>query len=184
MRFSRERQEKISDLIMRALGRGLCAVSMFDKRVASELDQLGDGFSFSICIGLDGSYIKLTVSNGRLEYLDGDKNKADIVIAFKDLTGAWPVLIGQTSIAKSFAEHRILIYGDLSTAVALTRVIDISQAYLFPQFILKKYMRSLPLRQVPRLFVYVAMIFVREALSDSPKTSIDSCEVHETQTVA
>lgn len=161
MEISRNNQMVLADIILRVLSRGLCAVSMFDKRVAADIETLGEGFSFSIYAGASAGSpnIRLKTENGRFIRVDEDDGGFDVVIRFKDLSGIMPVLLGRTSVASAFAQHRMLIWGSVNRAVALVRIIDITEAYIFPKTVIKKAMRSVPKKQTPSLFVYLMLLF-------------------------
>lgn len=161
MEISRDNQQALADIVLRVLARGLCAVSMFDKRVAADVVALGDGFSFAICAGLgeNSPRIRLKSENKRFARADTDIKDADVVIRFKDVSGIIPVLSGKTSVAAAFAQHRMLVWGSINQAVTLVRIIDITEAYLFPKFIVKKAMIRVPKKQVPSLFVYIMLLF-------------------------
>lgn len=188
MGISRENQHIIADIVLRALARGLCAVSMFDKRVAADIETLGDGFSFAVCSGLyirsagdkladkKTTAIKLKIDNGRFSRADSDINASDVIIRFKDISGAMPVLLGQESVASSFAQHRMLVSGNMNHAVALVRIIEITEAYLFPKFIINKAMRRVPKKQMPGIFIYIIMLFLGSKGPPRAKVTAETTE--------
>lgn len=161
MKVSRDNQMAFADTVLRLLARGICAVSMFDKRVAADIEALGGGFSFAVCAGLgeNSPAIKLRTENGRFVRVSADINASDVIIRFKDISGLIPVLTGKISVGSAFAQHRMLVCGNINQAVALVRIIDITEAYLFPKFVIKKAMRRVPRKQAPRLFIYIMLLF-------------------------
>lgn len=161
MKLSRDNQQTLADIVLRVLARGICAVSLFDKRVADDIGKFGDGFSFSIHAGAgeNSPAIRLKSENGRFVRANMDSSGDHVTIRFKDVSGAVPVLLGKTSIEIAFAQHRMIVWGNINQAVALVRIIGTTEAYLFPKFIIKKAMRRVPKKQAPSLFVYVMLLF-------------------------
>lgn len=186
MKISRDNQMAFADTVLRLLARGICAVSIFDKRAASDIEALGNGFSFAVCAGLgkNSPSIKLQAENKRFIRVDTDINASDIVIRFKDVSGMLPVLMGRISVESAFAQHRMLIWGNVNQAVALVRIIVITEAYLLPKFMIKKAMRRVPRKQAPSLLIYIMLMFcgVRKP-SQSSVPAVDAEPVTAEETI-
>lgn len=169
MTISRDNQIAIADMALRLLARGICAAAMLDKRIAADVSALGNGFSFAVCAGLGehAPAVKLLTENGRFVRVATGTDDTNVTIRFKDVTGLLPVIIGRKSVETAFAQHRMLVWGNVNQAVMLVRIIGIAETYLFPKPMIKKAMRRVPKKQVPSLFVYLTLPFfgVRKPLA-------------------
>jgi aldehyde:ferredoxin oxidoreductase len=102
-------------------------------------------------------------SDGTLAYRGtkvGDDD-ATIIISFKNLECAFLMMTAQVGTARAYAEHRMSVKGDLSTAMSIIRCLNIVERYLFPTLIAKNVIKRLPpipfyIRHLRRLWVYVS----------------------------
>ena len=79
---------------------------------------------------------------------------ADLEIVFKNRKACKKVLLGRFGVAESFARHDILLKGNINTAVALVRIIDLCEYYLFPRLITRKF-----LPKVKKQFASIKLYF-------------------------
>ncbi len=157
---SNGRNIRIAGVVLSVLGRALCVVSSLDSRVRSEMLALGNGYSFSM--GIDnGPYLFLGIKDGRLVNLKktgADADKAKLVIRYKDVTGAIPVLTGKMCAAVSFAQHRMQVWGNIPEAMRLVRAINIVEAYLFPRAMMEKALLRVPKKEISSLRVFAGLV--------------------------
>ena len=96
---------------------------------------------------------------GRLRFLDHRQAAAsDLIITFKHLDAALPVLLGQQSVAQASAERRMSIKGDLTFAMSVVRVMLLTESYLFPGLITRRIMQRVPAREVSMLRIYLSAV--------------------------
>ena len=152
----------ISKKLMLIIQKSLCALSLTDRGVILELRAFPEGFTFSLDAG---AVMRLAVKENRLVASGADDDGADLAIAFKDITGAFPVLLGAKSIESAFIEHRVTVRGEIGYAVSFVRIINIARAYLLPQRVLSKSAMRIPEKKGSVFAFYKNVIFMKEEAS-------------------
>lgn len=141
------------------LGRGICACATVDSRVRAEVRDWEDGVRIGIRVAPRGPAMALEKRGGRLRFLGTrDVDTADLLITFKHIDAALPVMLGMTSVARGYAERRVTMKGDLTLAMSLVRVMLLVEAYLFPALITRRIMQRVPAREVSMLRVYLSTV--------------------------
>jgi len=146
--------------LLSIIQKSLCALSRTDKGVILELGGFPDGFTFSLDAGVS-DVMRLTVRENRL-VTSGADDCADLAVAFKDITGAFPVLLGTKSIESAFIEHRVTVSGGIDYAVSFVRIINIARAYLLPKRVLIKTDMRIPDKKGSVFAFYKNLIFLKE----------------------
>ena len=160
------------------LGRGLVAAARWDKRVKREIATWPECATITITIAPHGPSVSWRVSEGRLEYLGVWRDvESTLLVTFKSVDVALPVLIGRKGMLQAFAEHRSTLAGDIGFGMSLVRCLHIVEGYLFPDLIGKKVLPSKPVREVPRLLVYTTLplgsVDLPVGAAASPATATD-----------
>ncbi|MEA4812656.1 MAG: hypothetical protein VB108_08820 [Anaerolineaceae bacterium] len=130
-----------------ALGRALQSLSNSDPLVQAEVSHWPPNFKLVLAIPPKGGHMSVqSVGAGRLRYLGGriKPEEADVAILVKSVHSGFKMLTGQLGPDSAYAQHAMSAKGDLSYTVSVVRVLDIVEAYLFPAFMAKKLMKSLP----------------------------------------
>lgn len=142
------------------LGRGICACAAVDSRVQAEVRDWEEGVRIAMRIEPSGPGMALEKRGGRLRFL-GTRNlgEADLLIMFKHLDAALPILLGMQSVAQGYAQRRMTMKGDIAFAMSVTRVIILVEAYLFPALITRRIMQRIPAREVSMMRVYLSTAF-------------------------
>ncbi|HLN60382.1 MAG TPA: hypothetical protein VK464_02440 [Symbiobacteriaceae bacterium] len=147
-------------IILWFLGRGMCAVAAVDSRVQAEVRDWEDGVRIAMLVEPAGPAMALEKRGGQLRYLGANgAESADLVIRFKHLDAAAPVLLGMSSVAQGWAERRMTMKGDLTFAMSVVRVMLLVEAYLFPKLITRRIMQRVPAREVSMLRIYLSTAF-------------------------
>ncbi|MDO6442022.1 MULTISPECIES: hypothetical protein [unclassified Marinobacter] len=161
------------ELMFQVMGRALQAVSEVDSVVQTEAKALPEGFLFEMMVMPDGS--KLIVEHmgeGRFHYHgDTAPRPVDVSIKFKHLTHAFLVLSFQEKTSVAFAHDRMLVDGDVSYAVRMTRVLNRLESFILPKIIAKRAVKEYPvdlhlpekLTSAARIYLKVATHFVQSA---------------------
>lgn len=129
------------------LGRALQSLSKHDPLIQHEVQGWPENFTLMMKVRPNGGSVALTrTDGGRLIYRGAsfDEAKADVVIFLKDVEGAFDLLTGQLGIDMGYARHCMCARGDLSNTVSVVRVLNITQAYLFPRLLARRLMKRLP----------------------------------------
>ena len=92
-----------------------------------------------VTIGILPNGPKITIENrgDRIANLGGGDYDPALSILFKNIDSALLVFLGRIGADGAVAENRITVWGNNAHAMQATRAMQIVQAYLFPDFILK-----------------------------------------------
>lgn len=141
------------------LGRGICACAALDTRVQAEVRDWEEGVRILMRVAPAGPAMALEKRGGRLRFLGTrGAEMPDLVITFKHLGAALPVLLGMNSVSRAFADRRMTLKGDVAFAMSLVRVMLLVEAYLFPVLITRRIMQRVPSREVSMLRVYLSTL--------------------------
>lgn len=152
-------KKKVSRFILSILGKGLCKLSFLDEYIMSEIEIYEEGMIIQIIILPTGDNIKLKKQNdGFILLKKSNTEKADLVISFKNVSSAFNILTGKSSIHQAYCENRLIVQGDIHLAMPLVRVLYRVEAYLFPKLISKNILKSKPKLTVNRLRVYALLL--------------------------
>ena len=111
--------------------------------------------------------LRLEIPGARGFTLTGDKEgfhvlsqdaKGDVTVRFKSPADAFRVFTGQIGVAQAYGEHRFVVKGNLSLALAFTRCVDRVEGYLFPAVLAKRILKRLPKKEVSSLRVYASVL--------------------------
>ena len=161
------------EVMFQVMGRALQAVSEVDEQVQNEARALPDGFLFEMMVMPDGS--KLIVEhtgNGRLHYHgDSAPRPIDLSIRFKHVAHAFLVLSFQEKTSVAFANDRMLVDGEISYAVRMTRILNRLETFILPKLVAKRAVKEYPdslhlpenLISAARIYLKVATNFIETA---------------------
>lgn len=139
------------------LGRGLVAAARLDSRVRREVRSWPDGTVITIAIAR-GPRTSWRYVGGRLEHLGGRTDiTATLLVTYKSIDVALPVLLGLQGILPAFAEHRSTLAGDIALGMSFVRALHIVEGYLFPDLIGRRVLPSPPSREVSHARAYAAL---------------------------
>ncbi|MBU2510331.1 hypothetical protein KJ966_03300 [bacterium] len=139
--------------VLFVLGRAMQSASKYDVEIKRELAVLPDNLRIQMQILPSGPCMTVVTQNGKLKYLGQKPMEADMIVIYKNLESAFMLFTAQKGIAKSYAEHRLSLRGDLSYAMVFTRCIIIIQGYLFPKIINNRIMKRVPAMSLKKHFI-------------------------------
>lgn len=145
----------ILNILIRAIKVGL----KYDNNIKTDFLCVPNGFVIKINILPDNIFVMLKFENNKLIKLKDFSQTPDLIIEFKDKKSATNVLLGKTSLADSFCEHRIKVYGNINIAMAITRIVNTVECYLFPKFIYGKLFNPPPQLEVNNAKFYLVLLF-------------------------
>jgi hypothetical protein len=153
----RQLKTLLARVILWFLGRGICACAAADSRAQAEVREWAEGVRIAMLVEPGGPAMALEKRGGRLRFLGSrGVDSADLVIRFKHIDAALPVLLGMSSVAQGWAERRMTMKGDLTFAMSVVRVMLLVEAYLFPKLITRRIMQRVPDREVSMLRIYLS----------------------------
>ena len=137
----------VNNFMLFALGRAMQSLSHNDPLIQNEVRTWPENFSLVLGVPPKGNQMSVrSVGNGRLRSMGKQINPedAEVSIQVKSVHSGFRMLTGQLGPDAAYAQHAMSAKGDLSYTVSVVRVLDIVEAYLFPSFIAKNLMKSLP----------------------------------------
>ncbi|MGO1462706.1 MAG: hypothetical protein ACTHYN_06250 [Marinobacter sp.] len=154
------------ELMFQVMGRALQAVSEVDREVRQETWTLPEGFLFEMMVMPDGPKLIVEhVGEGRLSY-HGKRppSPVDVSIQFKHVTHAFLVLSFQEKTSIAFANDRMLVDGDVSYAVRMTRVLNRLESFILPKVVAKRAVKEYPENlHLPEKLINAAQIYLKIA---------------------
>lgn len=132
--------------MMGVIGRALAAASQEDEALRKEIAPLPEGYLFEMKILPRGPGLLLEkTADGQFRLLEGDApRKPNLSIQFKHITHAFLVLTFQEGTARSFANDRLLVDGDVSDAVRMVRCLDRLEVLILPKLLAKRALKAYP----------------------------------------
>ncbi len=151
--------------MMQVVGRALQAISEQDEEIQKITSAFPDGFVFSMQVlpSGPGFALRKTLDN-HLEFLDEiPSEKPDLTIYIKHLEHAFRILSFQESTAQAFANDRMLVDGDISRAIRMTRALNRLEAYILPKLVAELAIKEYPPIPLPEKVLRGAKIYLRVA---------------------
>lgn len=133
-------------LMMDVIGRSLEAASQVDKVIRNEVAHLPDRLMFEMRVLPTGpALVMVKTEDGHLRYLGGRApRKADVAVKFKHLQHAFLVFSFQESTARSFANDRVLLDGEIAYAMKLVRCLNRMESLILPKVIAERALKRYP----------------------------------------
>lgn len=134
------------ELMFQVMGRALQAVSEIDPEVQKEASALPEGFLFEMMVMPAGARLVVEhIGEGRFRYHGSSAPRpADVCIGFKHIAHAFLVLSFQEKTSVAFAHDRMLVNGDVSYAVLMTRILNRLESSILPKVIAKRAVKEYP----------------------------------------
>ncbi len=151
-------RKALAAAVYAVLGRGLVAAARHDERVRAELASWPDGTVVALRIAPFGPQVSWRVAGGAVEHLGGGTATPTLLVTFKCVDDAIPMLLGLKGVLAGFAEHRATVKGDLALAMSLVRCLHIVEGYLFPDFMTRRILPRPAERRVGHLVAYGSLV--------------------------
>lgn len=145
----------ILKLLMRAIKVGI----KLDSSVLTDFKCLPENYIIKITVLPNNISVGAVCKNNDIIVLKEIPETADLLVEFKDEKSAINCLLGKCSLATAFCEHRIKIYGNINNAMAVTRIVNTIETYLFPKFITTKLFTPLPQLETNKCKFYINLLF-------------------------
>lgn len=145
----------ILKLLMRAIKVGI----KLDSSVLTDFKCLPENYIIKITVLPNNISVAAVCKNNDIIVLKEIPETADLLVEFKDEKSAINCLLGKCSLATAFCEHRIKIYGNINNAMAVTRIVNTIETYLFPKFITTKLFTPLPQLETNKCKFYINLLF-------------------------
>lgn len=140
-------------IVLRVVHAALVELQVQDSRVAAEFARMPEGLSYSIYTGHRGPTLHVMWKNGRLQRLR-HLQKASCTLHIKSMSLAFRLFTGQMGLAQAYAAHAFTMSGEVADVMRLARLVNIVEAYLFPNIINRRIMTDIPKPEVCFLRTY------------------------------
>jgi len=127
-----------------ALARGVESASKFNKEVISELEAWEEGYTIMLKVAPNGTELWIQKKGNSLKWITALEKEADLIVLFKNLDTTYKIITTLSNVHTAFVQNRIMVYGDVSQAMVLIRILNIVQSYLFPPFLSKNVLKRVP----------------------------------------
>ena len=133
-------------LMMEVIGRSLEAASQVDEVFRHEVGNLPLRFMFEMRVMPNGpAFVMVTTDEGTLRYVGNTApRKVDVALKFKHLQHAFLVFSFQESTARSFANDRVLLDGEIGYAMKLVRCLNRMESLILPKIIAERALKRYP----------------------------------------
>lgn len=149
----------LAGIVFAVMGRGLVACARLDSRVRAEAASWPDGTVVTLAVAPRGPHTSVEKRGDRLVALGGSKGvEPTLLVTFKNVDGAIPVLLGMKGVLQSFAEHRATLSGDIGLGISLVRCLHIVEGYLFPDVMTRRILPRPARREVGHLRAYAGLL--------------------------
>ncbi len=149
----------VAGVVFAVMGRGLVACARLDGRVRAEAGSWPEGTAITLAISPGSPRVTVRKQDGRLHTLG---SRADVpstlLVTFKSVDSALPVLLGMKGILEAFAEHRATVKGDLGIAMSLVRCLHIVEGYLYPDIMTRRILPRPAVREAGHLRAYAGLL--------------------------
>lgn len=140
-------------IVLRVVHAALVELQKQDSRVAAEFARMPEGLSYSIYTGHNGPCLHVLWQGGKLRRLR-TLDKAVCTLHIKSMPLAFRLFTGQMGLAQAYAAHAFTMAGEVADVMRLARLVNIVEAYLFPNFINRRIMTDIPRPEVCFLRTY------------------------------
>lgn len=154
------------ELMFQVMGRALQAASELDAIVQEEAIVLPEGFLFEMMVMPNGPRLIVEhIGKGRLHYHgESAPRPVDLSIQFKHIAHAFLVLSFQEKTSVAFAHDRMLVDGDVSYAIRMTRAINRLETFILPKLVAKRAVKEYPTSlHLPQKLISAARIYLKVA---------------------
>lgn len=139
--------------VLRVVHAALVELQKQDARVAAEFARMPEGLSYSIYTGHHGPVLHVQWQGGKLRRLRA-LSKASCTLHIKSMPLAFRLFTGQMGLAQAYAAHAFTMAGEVADVMRLARLVNLVEAYLFPNIINRRIMTDIPKPQVCFLRTY------------------------------
>jgi hypothetical protein len=149
----------LAAVVFAVLGRGLVACTRLDSRVRGEVESWPEDTVVTLEVAPRGPRTTVRKAGGRLVALGGRPGiEPTLLVTFKNVEAAVPVLIGMKGVLQSFAEHRASLAGDIALGMSLVRCLHIVEGYLFPGIMTRRILPRPATLEVGHVRAYVGLL--------------------------
>lgn len=140
-------------IVLRVVHAALVELQKQDTRVAAEFERMPEGLGYSIYTGHNAPVLHVIWQGGKLKRVHS-LEKATCTLHIKSTPLSFRLFTGQMGLAQAYAAHAFTMAGEVADVMRLARLVNIVEAYLFPNIINRRIMTDIPKPQVCFLRTY------------------------------
>ena len=150
-------------IIMHFLYKGIKVLNGRDSVISKEIMALPNNYRIKLSTDINKPKCKcfaVTTKNNKRKIVKvKNEGTFDLEIRFKNKNLAFKVFMGKKSIADAYSEHYFQMFGNIYTAMGITRIMERVEGYLFPKFINKKLLKRPFKREISMIRTYLLCLF-------------------------
>lgn len=154
------------EVMFQVMGQALQAISEMDREVQAEARSLPNGFIFEMMVMPNGPRMIIEhLGAGALRFHGNNPPRpVNVSIQFKHIAHAFLVLSFQEKTSVAFANDRMLVNGDISYAVRMTRILNRLEVFILPKLVAGKAVKEYPDNlKLPTKVISAARIYLKVA---------------------
>lgn len=149
-------QKMVVGAALRVVYAALVELQRMDAVVAAEFAKLPAGMSYAIHTGHGCPTLYVQWDGERLRR-SATQEKARCELHLKSLATSFRLFTGQMGLAQAYAQHAFTMAGEVADVMRLARLVNRTEAYLFPPFITRKFLTDIPELPVSPLRLYTRL---------------------------
>lgn len=149
-------QRCIVGAALRVVHAALVELRDMDALVAAEFAKLPAGMSYAIYTGYESPSL-LVLWDGERLLRPASLPAPRCELRLKSLATSFRLFTGQLGLAQAYAQHAFTMAGEVADVMRLARLVNRTEAYLFPPFITKNFLTELPKLPASPLRLYARL---------------------------
>ena len=141
---------------LRVVHAALVELRGMDATVAAEFAKLPAGMSYAIHTGHKCPALYVQWDGERL-LRPAALEKPHCELHLKSLATSFRLFTGQMGLAQAYAQHAFTMAGEVADVMRLARLVNRTEAYLFPPFITRKFLTDVPRLPASPLRLYARL---------------------------
>ena len=154
--MKRALQKCVVGVALRVVHAAIAELGAMDATVAAELAQLPPGTSYAIHTG-HGCPALFVLWDGQRLLRPAALEKPRCELHLKSLATSFRLFTGQMGLAQAYAQHAFTMAGEVADVMRLARLVNRTEAYLFPPFITRRFLSDVPKLPVSPLRLYARL---------------------------
>ena len=146
------------------VGRAIQAAARVDRGVRETFAAIPDGFTFALIVAPDGPAMVVGKDKaGKVRYLGANSGQRyiDLKLTIKNIDAAILLFTFQESTVTAVARNRLIVDGEVPSACAVVRILDMVEVFLLPKLIATLAVRRYPQWPPFRKYAGRALIYLR-----------------------
>lgn len=155
--MKRALQKLVVGAALRLVHAALTELREIDTYAAGEFAGLPEGVSYAIHTGHGAPSLYVKWDGGKLRR-ERFQEAPSCELSIKALPLSFRLFTGQMGLAQAYAQHALIVAGEVADVMRLARLVNHAECYLFPPFITRRFLSDLPPLSASPLRLYARII--------------------------